>query len=95
MAALLTTLLRGLLGIVATIVVVAATWSLYANRAPLISAGEFVIGVFSPRDESQPGNAQQPAAPADAPSAPAATTYGESGQTASPTSPDTATEPAR
>jgi hypothetical protein len=92
MAALLTTLLRGLLGVVATIVVVAVAWSVYANRAPLVSAGEFVIGVFSSRDESQPHDAQRPAAPADAPSAPAAGSYGESGQSASP---DAASEPAR
>jgi hypothetical protein len=92
MAALLTTLLRGLLGIVATIVVVAVAWSLYANRAPLVSAGEFVIGVFSPRNDDQPRDAQRPATPADAPSAPAAGSYGESGQSASP---DAGREPAR
>lgn len=92
MAALFNTFLRGLLGIAATIVMVAVVWSVYANRAPLIRAGELVIGVFTPRDEQRAPDTIQPVPRSDAAPDPAAGTYGESGQTVSP---GPTTEPAR
>lgn len=67
MTAILTTLMRGLLGVAATVVLVAVVWSVYANRAPLIAAGEFVVGVFSPREQSTPAAPSTDAGEAPAP----------------------------
>jgi hypothetical protein len=76
MTAILTTLMRGLLGVVATIVLVAAVWSVYANRAPLITTAQFVIGVFTPHEEPATAPAADTSAaarPGEAAPAPATT----------------------
>ena len=75
MAAILSTLMRGLLGIAATIVLVGVVWSVYANRAPIISAGEFMIGMFTTREQHRTapatGVAREPSVPAVSAPAPA------------------------
>jgi hypothetical protein len=66
MASVFSTLLRGLLGVIATIAVVAIAWTLYINRTSVIASVEPVVGMFHRQQDATPPVARHETAPAPA-----------------------------
>lgn len=66
MASVISTLFRGLLGVAATIAVVAIAWTVYINRASVIASVEPVMGVFHLQQDAAPPETRQLSAPSAA-----------------------------
>ncbi len=69
MAAMLTSLMRGMLGVAASVLVVALAWTVYIKRDAVVAAVGPVVALLVP-DAAQERPSPQPAQAATAPDAP-------------------------